>query len=140
VIATPLLVVPNVEAGAFGRLLLGPVEARPLTLYRGAEMSRLVEQRQSITPWTECEDLRFQQVCVREERFFDAGYEMGWEAGIAQFGAFARGRDATAARRQVHRMLVSSDLSRTERALVLLKVARALLCSADTGPDTSKAG
>lgn len=104
------------------------------------EMSRSVEQRQSITSWTEYEDLRFQQRCIREERFFDVGYEMGWEAGIAQFGAFARGRDATAARRQVHRVLVSSDLSRTERALVLLEVARALLRPADTSPDTSKTG
>jgi hypothetical protein len=63
-----------------------------------------------------------QQRCVREERFFDVGYEMGWEAGIAQFAAFARGRNASVARRQVHRVLVSSDLSRTERAPVLLKV------------------
>jgi len=105
-----------------------------------AEMSRSVEQRQSITSWTEYEDLRFQQRCVREERFFDVGYEMGWEAGIAQYGAFADGPDAIVVRRQVHRVLVSSDLSPIERAVVLLEVARALLHPADTGPDTSKAG
>ena len=105
-----------------------------------AEMSRLAERRQAIASWTEYEDLRFQQRCVREERFFDVGYEMGWEAGIAQYGAFARGHDATVARRQVHRVLVSSNLSRIERALVLLEVARALLGPADTDPNTSKAG
>jgi len=66
--------------------------------------------------------------------------EMGWEAGIAQYGAFADGPDATVVRRQVHRVLVSSDLSPIERAVVLLEVARALLHPADTGPDTSKAG
>jgi hypothetical protein len=105
-----------------------------------AEMSRSVARRQAIASWTKYEDLRFQQRCVREERFVDVGYEMGWEAGIAQFGGFARGRDATVARRQVHRVLVSSDLSRTERALVLLEVARALLRPGDTGSDTSKVG
>jgi hypothetical protein len=40
----------------------------------------------------------------------------------------------------VHRVIVTSDLSRIERAVVLLEVARALLRPADTGPDTSKAG
>jgi hypothetical protein len=35
---------------------------------------------------------------------------------------------------------MSSDLSRIERAVVLLEVARALLRPADTGPDASKAG
>lgn len=105
-----------------------------------AEMSRSVEQRQSITSWTEYEDLRFQQRCVREERFVDVGYEMGCEAGIAQYGAFADGPDPTVVRRQVHRVLVSSELSRIEREVVLLEFARALLRPADTGPDTSKTG
>ena len=105
-----------------------------------AEMSRSVAQRQSIASWTEYEDLRFQQRCVREERFFDVGYEMGREAGIAQYGAFAHSPNATVVRRQLQGVLVSSDLSRIERALVLLEVARALLRPADTGPDTSKAG
>jgi hypothetical protein len=105
-----------------------------------AEMSRSVARRQSSTSWTEYEDLRFQQRCVREERFFDVGYEMGWEAGIAQYSAFTDGPDATAVRRQVHRVLVSSDLSRIERAMVLLEVARGLLRPADAGPNTSKAG
>ena len=105
-----------------------------------AEMSRSPARRQSSASWTEYEDLRFQQRAVREERFFDVGYEMGWEAGVAQSGAFARGHDATVARRQVHRVLLSSDLSRTERALVLIEVARALLRPADTRPDTPKVG
>jgi RNA-splicing ligase RtcB len=105
-----------------------------------AEMSRSVARRQSITSWTEYEDLRFQQRSVREERFFDVGYEMGWEAGIAQYSAFADGPDATVVRQQVHRALVSSDLSRIERAMVLLEVARALLRPANTGSDTSNAG
>ena len=105
-----------------------------------AQMGQSEALRRSVASWTEYEDLRFQQRCVREERFFDVGYEMGWEAGIAQFGGFARDRDATIAHRQVHRVLVSSDLSRTERALVLLEVARALLRPADTGSDTSKVG
>lgn len=105
-----------------------------------AEISRSVARRQSIASWTEYEDLRFKQRCVREERFFDVGYEIGWQAGIAQYGSFADGPDATVVRRQMHRVLVSSDLSRIERAVVLLEVARALLRPADTGPDTSKAG
>ena len=62
------------------------------------------------------------------------------DLGVAQSGAFARGHDATVARRQVHRVLLSSDLSRTERALVLIEVARALLRPADTRPDTPKVG
>jgi hypothetical protein len=113
-------------------------EVDEAALVMSGEMSRSAVRRQSITSWTEYEDLRLQQRCVREERFVDVGYEMGREAGIAQYGAFADGPDATVVRRQVHRMLVSSDLSRPERALVLLEVARALLRPADTGPDTSK--
>ena len=98
-----------------------------------AEMTRSVEQRQSLASWTEYEDLRFQQRSVREERFFDVGYEMDWEAGIARYGAFADGPEATVVRRQVHRVIVSSDLSRIERAVVLLEVARALLHPAESG-------
>jgi hypothetical protein len=92
-----------------------------------AEMSKSAARRRSATYWAEYEDLRFRQRCVREERFFDVGYEMGRLAGIAEYGAFADSRSSVSLRRQVHRVLVSSPLSCAEKAMNLLEVARAFI-------------
>jgi len=95
-----------------------------------AEMGASEERRRSPASWTEYEDLRFRQRCIHEERFFDVGYEMGWEAGIAQYGTFDEGPEARSVRGHVHRVLVSSRLSDIERAMILVEVARSFLCSA----------
>jgi hypothetical protein len=94
-----------------------------------ADMRKSVMRRRSMASWTEYEDLRFQQRCIREERFFDVGYEMGTLAAIAQHRAFEQGAEATILLRELQRVLVASSLSVVEQAAVLLGIAQALLGS-----------
>lgn len=100
-------------------------EARAMS----AAMSASEERRRSAASWSEYEDVRFQQRCVREERFFDVGYEIGWEAGIAQYATFDQAPEVVSVRRHVHRVLHSSSLSDAEKAVILVEVARSVLCS-----------
>jgi hypothetical protein len=66
---------------------------------------------------------------VGEERFFDVGYKMGWEAGIAHYGTFDEAPELLSVRRHVHRVLASSSLLDIARVVVLVEVARSFLCS-----------
>lgn len=94
-----------------------------------AEMSGSEERRRSAASWTEYEDIRFWQRCVHEERFFDVGFEMGWEAGVAQYGTFDQAPQVLSLRRDMHRVLVSCSLSEIEKAMILVETARSFLCS-----------
>jgi CheY-like chemotaxis protein/two-component sensor histidine kinase len=57
---------------------------------------------------------------VGEERFFDVGYKMGWEAGIAHYGTFDEAPELLSVRRHVHRVLASSSLLDIARVVVLV--------------------
>ena len=75
------------------------------------------------------EDLRFFQRCVREEAFFDAGFEEGKLVGVAR--SAANSRTATAAGHRlatgVFQAVRTSRLSRAHIAAVLLELARAFV-------------
>jgi hypothetical protein len=87
--------------------------------------------------WAECEDLRFQQRALREERFFDVGYEVGRLAGIAEVGTFEARDEVDGTRRRVLRVLVQSRLSRHEAAALIVEIARAFLSPTKRPTDPS---
>lgn len=100
---------------------------------KATEMSSSVAQRSSTALWTEYEDLRFQQRCLREERFFDLGFEMGRLAGIADDDSLVGEPEASELRTHVLRIIVSTGLPRETLATVMLEVARSLLNPGRTG-------
>jgi hypothetical protein len=80
--------------------------------------------------WVEYEDARFHQRALHEERFFDVGYEMGRLAGLAESRDAGWGVEVESLGRQVHEVVVASQLPPARVAAVLLDAARALVLGA----------
>src|SRR5206468_998488 len=77
--------------------------------------------------WIKYEDLRLAQCGVREERFFDVGYEFGHLAGAAESHCRRQLPALKSLRKAVERALAASPATPVDAAVVLLATARALL-------------
>jgi hypothetical protein len=114
-----------------------PVDAAIRKIRRIASIDRKVlalsrhwqEQVDHPDAYAHYEDLRFFQRCVREEAFFDAGFEEGKLVGIAR--SVANSRTATA---EGHRLATgvfqavrTAKLPHAHIAAVLLELARAFV-------------
>jgi hypothetical protein len=107
---------------------------------RQGRRMRRVEVRADQTEWVRYEDLLLAQRCIRQERFFDAGYQYGLLAGRAESSAVrARGAPARRAREagrlggELRRALMMSRLPHEAALAVLLELARALVVDAGPG-------
>jgi hypothetical protein len=76
--------------------------------------------------WVRHEDARFEQRSMREERFFDAGFEIGRLAGTGSGGGSPAAFEVSA---RLTRVLLGAGLRRTEATATLLALPRALLLS-----------
>jgi hypothetical protein len=91
--------------------------------------------RANAAAWIRYDDLRLLQRTVRQEAYFDAGWELGSVAGAAaslgrEAGGSAAQRDAALADElglAVTRLAVTTPLDRDHAAAVLLEIARALI-------------
>jgi hypothetical protein len=101
-----------------------------------AEVGKAEPAMRAPERWAEYEDAQFHQRTLREERFFDVGFEMGLVAGLAEAREASVGLEVESLRRQVHEIVVASSLPPARVAAVLLDAARALVLgggSAKTG-------
>jgi hypothetical protein len=98
----------------------------------GSDMALRAAER-----WVEYEDARFHQRALHEERFFDVGYEMGRLAGLAESRDAGWGVEVESLGRQVHEVVVASQLPPARVAAVLLDAARALVLGA-SGTETRR--
>ena len=85
------------------------------------------ERRRSQESWLAYEDLRFAQRTLREERFFDVGFEMGLLAGAAGLREALGNPIAEPLRRDILKRASAARLPVNHVAAVLIEAARALL-------------
>src|SRR4051812_18184201 len=82
--------------------------------------------RRSQERWMEYEDLRLLQRSIREERFFDVGFEFGRIAGITEDQLLKGADEGREFRELLRDAILKSRTSRAWAVAVLLETARAL--------------
>jgi hypothetical protein len=102
-----------------------------------ARRMRRAEVRADPAGWVRYQDLLLAQRCIRQERFFDAGFQYGLLAARAESSSLrARGVPARRAREagrlggDLRRAVMTSRLPREAAVAVLLELARALVLDA----------
>jgi hypothetical protein len=83
--------------------------------------------RTSQERWIEYEDLRLLQRTVRQERFFDAGFEFGRVAGVTESSFVGNDEGVSEFRDFLRDTVLRAPLSREWAIAVLLEMARALV-------------
>jgi hypothetical protein len=83
--------------------------------------------RSSMEQWIAYEDLRFRQRTLREERFFDIGFEMGRLAGLAESREVDGPPGTRWLRDRLTEILLNSRIPSAHALAALLDAARALV-------------
>ena len=110
----------------------------------GSHLAAHPRARLDAAGWVRYEDLRLLQRTIRQEAYFDAGWEMGAIAAVSTAAApasVAAGRAGAELAGAVEtltlavtRLTVATSLGRDRAAAVLLEIARGLILGGGRGP------
>jgi hypothetical protein len=96
------------------------------TLHEFAREMHVPTVRRAQERWIEYEDLRLLQRTIRQERFFDVGFEFGRIAGITEDQFVSKVEGLRELRDVLRDVVLQSGTARTWAVAVLLETARAL--------------